>query len=190
MKKISPKTYGYICLQILLALPFVLFVIAFVYGCCYKDLTILVIVILAFLLYLTLGYIPQQLDFSSIYIKICEDYIYTPNEKVNEKWRTQFEETIYYNDIINIKIISSVNNSQDKKIARLFYGSLKIKKYLEFSLKSGEVKRIWVNYYTRKQMVTLLNFIKTKIDIDVDQIMSGWYDTYRQYKSLETKTNK
>lgn len=181
MKILRPKSTGYIMLQLLIILPIIFFILALVFD--FKELVF--IVSIGGTLYLIFGFIPQELDFMSIYIKINNDYIFVPNQRVKSDWRTQNETTIYFNKISKIEIIGSINNSSDKKIHKLGYGQLKIKKYLQFILNDGTRKRIWIDYYTKKQVQYLLDLIDNYVSINKQEIMANWYSTFNEYKKLK-----
>lgn len=72
MKKISPKNYEYIILQLLMLLPYFICGIGLI--CDFNQLKY--IILFAGLIYLGFGYIPQILNFSSIFIKFDKNYLY------------------------------------------------------------------------------------------------------------------
>ncbi|MBO5954760.1 MAG: hypothetical protein J6Q13_02180, partial [Clostridia bacterium] len=112
-------------------------------------------------------------------IVVTETLIYCTEDIANTKvQRVQFKEEIKYQDIVKINIVGDTTNSKFKRIETFALKSNVIKKYFEFELIDGSKKRIWIDYYTRKQVIKILMIIIKNIkkfndnsNLTLDEIM-------------------
>lgn len=115
-------------------------------------------------------------------ITINDKTISTNGDKFQKIEKVQYPCNISFIDILDIKIIQSPNNSINQQIKLRWISSTLPKKYLEFTLLNGLKERIWINQYTKKQIMKLLNIIiintknnKNPNNFSLDEIMKDWY---------------
>lgn len=108
--------------------------------------------------------------------------LFKPNDMLPKYERIQFKCIINYKDIKKVCIIASEKNSKNKKITYKWISSNITKKFLEFTLNDDKIERIWINYYTKKQIIKLLNILIANIEkhenpnkFNIDKIMEDWY---------------
>lgn len=96
--------------------------------------------------------------------------------------KIQYRTFVKYVDITNIVIIASEKDSRNKKIRARWISSSMPKKYLEFTLTNGKQTRMCIHYYTKWQVVKMLNCISHNMQIsgdqnklDVNEIMKDYY---------------
>ena len=132
-------------------------------------------------------------------IVVTDTLIYCTEDIANTKvQRVQFKEEIKYQDIVKINIVGDTTNSKFKRIETFALKSNVIKKYLEFELLDGSKKRIWIDYYTRNQVVKMLGIILKNIkkinennNLSIDDIMLDYYSTHREFVNMQKiKKNK
>lgn len=88
-------------------------------------------------------------------IVLYDNYIYVNNDRIFEIFRTQYSTTIEYNQIKNISIKYERNDSNSTPLV----GRSPIRKYLVFTLKNNETKRIFIEYYSGKQILSIVQII-------------------------------
>ena len=181
MKKFRPCSFKWCFIYLLIFFAFLVAILGGIYA--YKDYNLFIGVTCEIVC--CIFFVIQLIEFLKTYILITDDFIYVPNQFRKENARVQFEEKIYFKDIINVDLISSPNNSNNKEILSGTAYRYVQKKYFEFTLKSGEKKRVWIDDYIKKQVIKMLQLIKNKCDnINIDEVMENWYSTYAQYKRL------
>ena len=85
-------------------------------------------------------------------------------EIIGGKNRIQFSEQISYNEIAYINLLKSLNNCKNKTMRReVMQVTVPEKLYLEFVLKSGTIKRLWIDPFSKKQRQKMLDIINEKI---------------------------
>lgn len=141
--------------------------------------------------FLTFVFLTYQLYVMIVSYKISinDKAIYTSGDKFQKIEKVQYPCSVNFSEISDIKIIASPKNSLNKQIQLRWISSTLPKKYLEFTLLDGQKKRIWINQYTKKQIIKLLNIIIVNIkkndnpnNFNLDKIMEDWY-------SYEVKKN-
>ena len=136
--------------------------------------------------------ICEMIVYFSYNIKIFEQAIYTKGEfRLFKSDRIQYKTQIKYIDIEDIKIISSTRNSKNQVLHINLIAS-PISKFLEFKTKSGKLKRIWINFFTKKQMERLLKTLIDRIksvnpetQLSVEKIMEDWYAYPKNAKNIK-----
>lgn len=128
-------------------------------------------------------------------IVLKTDYIFKGSDLLPKYERIQYKCTIAYNDIKNISIVASEKNSKNQRIKSTSILSIP-KKYLEFTLISGKIERICIHYYTKRQIIKLLNFINMNMKqvnnpnvLLIDEIMKDWY-TFGGYNREDLKIKR
>ena len=126
--------------------------------------------------------------------KIClfDEKIYTKcHLTLFKSDRIQYKTLINYADIEDVKIISSTRNSKNQVLHINLIAS-PISKFLEFKTKSGKLKRIWINFFTKKQIERLLNALIDRIksvnpetQLSVEKIMEDWYAYPKNAKNIK-----
>lgn len=121
------------------------------------------------------------------------NHIYKCSDLLPQNERIQYKCIINYSEINNIEIIASNKNSKNKTIKLKFISSSMPKKYLEFALISGKKERICIHYFTKSQIIKLLNYINCNMhksnninNLQIDEIMKNWY-TYGGYNKVLKK---
>lgn len=101
-------------------------------------------------------------------IVLYDDHIYVNNDRIFEVFRTQYSTTIQYNEIKAISIKYERNDSNLKPLV----GRNAIRKYLVFALKNNETKRIFIEYYSGKQILSIVQIISERSGINLsDKLM-------------------
>ena len=128
-------------------------------------------------------------------IVLKTDHIFKGSDLLPKYERIQYKCTIAYNDIKNISIVASEKNSKNQRIKSTSILSIP-KKYLEFTLISGKIERICIHYYTKRQIIKLLNFINMNMKqinnpnvLLIDEIMKDWY-TFGGYNREDLKIKR
>ena len=137
-------------------------------------------------------FICETIVYFSYNIKILDNEIYTKGEfRLFKSERIQYKTLINYADIEDIKIISSNHDSRNQVLHINLIAS-PISKFLEFKTKSGKLKRIWINFFTKKQIERLLNVLIDRIksvnpetQLSVEKIMEDWYAYPKNAKNIK-----
>ena len=111
--------------------------------------------------------------------------------------KIQFKCSINYNDIESVAIVASEKNSKNRRISSLAGVSANMpKKYLVFQLINGKKARLFINYFTKKQIVKMLNLVNHNMQqvqnpntLNIDEIMQDWY-TYGGYNREDLKIKR
>lgn len=110
--------------------------------------------------------------------------------------KIQYKCLVKYTEIKNISIIASEKNSLNKNIQLKFVSSAMPKKYFAFELINGKTKRICIQYYNKRQVVKMLNYISQNMKnsgnentLNIDEIMKDWY-TYGGYNREDLKLKR
>lgn len=138
--------------------------------------------VLFFLAILFLLYTSIRFLFAPMII-LKRDYIYKCGDGLPKFEKIQYKCSIKYTDIKNISIIASANDSKNKRIQLKWISSSVPKKYLEFEqINSNKKIRMCINYYTKKQIIKMLNYINNNMQqsgnenkLDVEAIMKCWF---------------
>lgn len=115
-----------------------------------------------------IGIIPMPISWNAYYKVFHNRMIFTPDrinitgEKGKVSERIQFEETIAYNDIENIRLICANLNSRKEHIGSSNLGNLNPSVFFEFILKSQETKWVCVSLFSKKQRKEMLEIINSK----------------------------
>ena len=127
-------------------------------------------------------------------ITLKEIEIYKCGDGLPKFEKIQYKCSIIYADIKNISIIASSNDSKNKKIQLKWVSSSVTKKYFEIELINGKKQRIWINYFTKNQIIKILNLINENMKLcgnenilNIDTIMQDWFkfDKSRKKKQIE-----
>ena len=108
--------------------------------------------------------------------------------------KIQYKCTVNYKDIQSIAIVASEKNSKNQNIQLAWVSSSMGKKYLEFTLLNSKKKqRMCINYYNKKQIIKMLNYINKNMQesgnenkLNIDEIMQDWY-VYGGYNREDLK---
>lgn len=110
--------------------------------------------------------------------------------------KIQYKCFVKYTDIQNIAIVASEKNSKNQRIQLRWVSSSMPKKYLEFTLINGKKSRMCINYYTKKQITKMLNYINLNMQLagnenilNIDEIMKDWY-SYDGYNREDLKIKR
>ena len=95
-------------------------------------------------------------------VMFSETEIRVPNDKLEKAARIQYETVIPYAEIVDIRLIASSNDSRNKPITARTPNSLSPKTYFEFLMSSGEKKRVFILYFSKKQREKMLSIINEK----------------------------
>ena len=151
---------------------------------------ILIFIALIFLLYTSIRF---MLAFK---IHLRKDNIATFGDGLPKFEKIQYKCFVKYTDIQNIAIVASEKNSKNHRIQLRFVSSSMPKKYLEFTLINGKKNRMCINYYTKKQITKMLNYINSNMQLagnenslNVEEIMKDWY-SYGGYNREDLKLKR
>jgi len=86
-----------------------------------------------------------------------------PDDWLGMRSKIQFKTIIHYDEIEDVRIIWSEENSVNERIPIQMPSSLVLKPYLEITCKDGKTKRIFVMYFTRKQKIKIIDEIKSRV---------------------------
>ena len=126
--------------------------------------------------------------FVSYRIKLNQNFIYVNGDK---KWsgmvKIQYPLKLSYNDILDIRIIKDKYDSNGKHIRKELLSRNVLKRYIELSTINGQTKRIYINYYSRKQVQQIITKIKQNmLNVgnnnrirEVSDILNDIPDSYR-----------
>lgn len=196
-----PHSIGFILLNIffwgLTALSLLIFILPFCgipidpkQKLPFEIENILLIFTIIFLLYSSIRFL---LGFK---INLRKNFIYTFGDMLPKFERIQYKCFVNYSDIKSIAIIASEKNSKNQRIKSKWVSSSMPKKYLEFSLVNGKNSRMCINYYTKRQIVKMLNYINHNMNecgnstiFNIDEIMKDWY-SYGGYNREDLKIKR
>ncbi len=122
-------------------------------------------------------------------ITLKKDKLTTYGDMLPEIEKIQYKTSINYIDILSIEIIESENNSKDEVIKKKWISSSMPKKYLEFHLCDNKKARLYIVYYTKKQICKMLSIISERMkavgnsnEINIESIMKNWKITTKEKK--------
>lgn len=101
--------------------------------------------------------------FSMIKFKICfkENNLIVKSSGIYTNEKIQKELQIEYSDILSISLLKSKNDSCDKPIKnKLRLNTLVYKNYINLTTTKGCVNRIYVTYFSKRQIIKIVEEIK------------------------------
>ena len=109
-----------------------------------------------------------------------DDVIFVPNDRLGSSARIQHRAVIPYTEIDVIRIVVSCNDSKDKPIVAWASSSNAPKSYFEFTLKNGDIYRVFIMYFSNKQRKEMLNIINKKAgtNFDYDKMATEYRNQY------------
>ena len=132
----------------------------------------------------------------SLKIHLRKEDIATFGDGLPKFEKIQYKCFVKYKDIKNISILASEKNSKNKRIQLKWVSSSMPKKYLEFTLINGKKERMCINYYTKKQIIKMLNYINSNMQLagnenalNISEIMQDWY-SYGGYNRDDLKIKR
>lgn len=156
----------------------------------HKEESILIIIATIFLLYTSVRFLL------GLKIHLRKNDIATFGDGLPKFEKIQYICFVKYTDIQNIAIVASEKNSKNQRIQLRWISSSMPKKYLEFSLINGKKSRMCINYYTKKQITKMLNYINSNMqlagnenNLNVEEIMKDWY-SYGGYNREDLKIKR
>ena len=92
----------------------------------------------------------------------------------------QFPDKIKYDEIRNVSIICANANSLKKRIKGSVYTSLRPYTYFEFELTSGNTKWVFLECFSKRQQIQMLNIINnyTNLDLSYNQLEKKDFSIY------------
>lgn len=187
-KSFFPRSFTWI-LYLLLITFFIALAIFSIISSLTSNAINYIILIVSILVFVFLTYQLYAMIIS-YKININDKAIYTNGDKFQRIEKVQYACSVNFSEILYIKIIASSKNSLNQQIQLKWISSSLPKKYLEFTLLNGNKERIWINQYSKKQILNLLNIIILHIkktgntnNFNTEEIMRDWY-------SYEVKKNK
>lgn len=139
------------------------------------------------LIFIAMIYILSNiLSFAKHRIVLDDKKIFTPGDWQGKSHKVQYKTTVKYEDIIDLKIITSTKNSKNKTITASVPSSYVLKPYLEFTLKNGNKQRIFIQFFTKKQWAKIIDEIKLRI-INVGNNIEI-QNTLEMINNVDTKT--
>lgn len=129
-------------------------------------------------------------------ISLRQDTIFKCGDGLPKFEKVQYKCEVKYNDIQNIAIVASEKDSRNKRIRLAWASSIMPKKYLEFTLNNEQKIRMCIQYYTKKQIIKMLNLISFNMKagqnenvLDIDMVMQDWY-SYGGYNREDLKIKR
>ena len=120
------------------------------------------------------GLVPIYLVGKDFIATVCyhitfrEDIIFVSGELGKIKYKNQYKDEIAYSEIKDICLICSRNNSNKKPIVGSSVMALKPKLFLEFILKNNETKWVFVSYFSRNQLIKMIELINKKTNLSIN----------------------
>lgn len=115
-------------------------------------------------------------------ISLRKDDIYTFGDLLPKFEKVQYKCRVKYSEIQNISLIISNKDSKNQDIQLRWTSSNVQKKYLEFTLMNEKKERVCINYYTKSQIIKMLNYINENMKtvgnentLNIEEIMNNWY---------------
>lgn len=156
-KKFLQLHLGFIFLQLFISIFLVSGIAIFVYG---SRLCNWFIILVGVIWSLFIGY---QMYIMCSYIIIFDDEVIKTNGDRQPKLnKIQYGITIKYEDILNIKVISSSKDSKNETIKAKMLSKMAPKTYFEISTKDGRKERLFILYFSNKQRKKMLILIKDR----------------------------
>jgi len=146
-----------VALLILPILAFVEFIVKLVNG---EEINVTETVLVA-LADLAIFFVIYTLERHRVVFR--EDRCTVPKDWNTKNSRVQFKTEVYYNEIVDIKLILSSNDSLDKPITCWLPSSSVTKPYLEFTCADGTKKRIFVMYFTKRLKRKIIDEFKLRM---------------------------
>lgn len=94
-------------------------------------------------------------------VVLKKDCIFMPSDMSLKSQKIQFKVSIRYDEIEQIRLIHTTQNSLGGRIPRYTWASELT--YMEFLCKDGKRKRIFVLYHTKRQRIKMINEIKIRM---------------------------
>ncbi|MFR5833552.1 MAG: hypothetical protein ACLUE6_06385 [Acutalibacteraceae bacterium] len=88
---------------------------------------------------------------------------FSPSDWQRKNERIQFKTVIFYEEIADIKLILSKNNSLDHRIDSIMPSTSVLKPYFEITCKDGSRKRILAMYFSKRQRIKIINEFKKRM---------------------------
>lgn len=88
---------------------------------------------------------------------------FSPSDWQRKNERIQFKTVIFYEEIADIKLILSKNNSLDHRIDSIMPSTSVLKPYFEITCKDGSRKRIFAMYFSKRQKIKIINEFKKRM---------------------------
>lgn len=98
-------------------------------------------------------------------IVLYKDRVYVGKDNNIILLRVQHKVDIKYSDIVNIELEFSATNSQRKSIR----GNKATNIYLLFTLQNSKHKRVCINYYSKKRVLSLVQEIANRSHIELSE---------------------
>jgi len=86
-----------------------------------------------------------------------------PKEWTGKSSRVQYKTEIFYDEIVDLHLILSTNNSLNEPLTSMLPNASVTKPYLEFTCKDGTKKRIFVMYFTENQKRKIIDEFKLRM---------------------------
>lgn len=101
-------------------------------------------------------------------IILYDDRIVVTGHIIIKKQGIQFPDEIQYSEIENVTLICANANSLKKRMKNAnVYASLRALMYFEFTLKNGKTKWVFIEPFSKKQRVELLDMINVKAGLNL-----------------------
>lgn len=88
---------------------------------------------------------------------------FSPSDWQRKNERIQFKTVIFYEEIADINLILSKNNSLDHRIDSIMPSTSVLKPYFEITCKDGSRKRIFAMYFSKRQRIKIINEFKKRM---------------------------
>lgn len=114
-------------------------------------------------------------------ILLDDKMIITGNLGKKKEQIIQYPDEIYYADVTYVAIIVAIADSKKKPIKKSGYSGLRPFKFLEFTMRNGDTKWLYIESYSKKQRQTILDSInsRTMLELSYDSLEQKDYTFYR-----------
>lgn len=143
-----------------------------------EDLFVLLVVVFA--IFFTIRTI---ISLNSHIIILKENEVFVKEQLMNKHQKVQYETHVPYKDIVDMEITISTKNSQGKPIK---YGVAPIK-YIIFHLKDNNQSAIFINHFSKRKTIKILDHIIEKIKSSNQNFNKTGQEIYNDFMITNTK---
>ncbi len=96
------------------------------------------------------------LVFEHLHFTFRDDTISMTDDWLGKNEKVQFKTVVRYDDIVDISLVRSTNNSHNKRIRANQPQSSLTKLYLQLTTRSGKKEWMYIKYFTKRQQIKII----------------------------------